>query len=85
MPGQKPYYCRACDRETMHDIQWPNAVLHVLLVVVTFGLWLAGVIVLVLRRLPRCQVCQKANWRFLRSGKPNPRRKSAGEDSAKDF
>lgn len=53
---QKMFHCVKCDRQTVHIQQKPNHILHLLLTLITFGLWIF-VWISVKSTTPQCTVC----------------------------
>ena len=57
---QKMRKCAACGRPTMHIQESPNHILHLLLSVVTVGVWLPiWFLISLFKKKPQCTVCGK--------------------------
>lgn len=57
---QTSSYCKTCGKQTLHTKQTPNHILHLLLSLVTLGLWLIVWLIIVVAnsgKRPRCSVC----------------------------
>jgi hypothetical protein len=57
---QTSRYCDTCGKQTLHTKETPNHILHLLLSIVTLGLWLivwVAVTIVNSGKRPRCVVC----------------------------
>ncbi len=62
---QKMQKCKTCGKKTLHIQQTPNHILHLLLTVVTGGLWaIAWIIISLSSKNPQCTVCGSDNKSF---------------------
>ena len=53
--------CAECNKSTMHYQEKPNHILHLLLSIVTAGIWLIVWILFIQAKDPQCSVCGRSN------------------------
>lgn len=57
---QSSQHCAACGRPTLHQRNAPSHILHAIITLFTFGLWVVVWILACFRGPWRCQVCGSA-------------------------
>lgn len=53
--------CVQCDKMTMHYQEKPNNILHLLLSIVTAGIWLIVWLLFIQSKDPQCSICGRSN------------------------
>jgi hypothetical protein len=53
--------CVECKKKTLHIQEVPNNVLHLILSIITVGLWLIVWLLFIDKKDPQCTVCGRSN------------------------
>jgi hypothetical protein len=53
--------CEKCVKNTLHIQEVPNHLLHIVLTIITVGLWLIVWVLFISKKDPQCTVCGETN------------------------